>query len=465
MSKTADLRSVLSVYYDDPAAFFTDALGFAPDPWQCAVLRDIVTCRKVSVRSGQGVGKTALEAGLVIWFLLFRPFSRVVVTAPTMSQLYNVLWPEIAKWLSGSLVSDLLTWSKTRVEVVGEGDRWFAVAKTAKNPESMQGFHAEHMLFLVDEASGVDEPIMEAIVGTLSGAENRLLLCGNPTRTSGTFYDSFTRDRQSYACHHVSALDSPRTNRENIEALLRKYGKHSNVARVRVFGEPPLQEDDVFLPIALIERSINTDPPKHDAPDAIRIACDVARFGDDKTVIAYRIDERVVVYRKRRGQDTMKTAAEIVQLGDELRRKNPEYKRTIPVCIDVGGVGGGVVDRLTQLKKSDPARFGWLWIIPVHFGKVIKHRNYHDTTTLMFGILRDLLDPPGGGAPQVILPNDTELVAQLSSRKYSITIQSKAQIESKKAMKKRGLPSPDEADCVLLLCVPIKQRTEAIDLG
>lgn len=71
--------------------------------------------------------------------------------------------------------------------MVGNEKRWFAVARTATKPENMQGFHEDNMLFIVDEASGVADPIMEAILGTLSGANNKLLMCGNPTRTSGTF--------------------------------------------------------------------------------------------------------------------------------------------------------------------------------------------------------------------------------------------------------------------------------------
>lgn len=92
------------------------------------------------------------------------------------------------------LLSILLKWTKTYVYMVGNEKRWFGVARTATKPENMQGFHEDNMLFIVDEASGVADPIMEAILGTLSGANNKLLLCGNPTRTSGTFYDSHTRD-------------------------------------------------------------------------------------------------------------------------------------------------------------------------------------------------------------------------------------------------------------------------------
>ena len=91
------LLEALDYYYDHPVSFFEDILEFRPDEWQRAVLNDLQESNRVSVRSGQGVGKTALEAGAVLWFLTCRPYARVVATAPTMQQLYDVLWAEIAK--------------------------------------------------------------------------------------------------------------------------------------------------------------------------------------------------------------------------------------------------------------------------------------------------------------------------------------------------------------------------------
>ena len=145
---------------------------------------------------------------------------------------------------------------------------------------------------------------MEAILGTLSGINNKLLMCGNPTKTSGTFFDSHTADRANYRCRTVNSESSPRTNKENIKALERKYGRESNVYRVRVLGEFPLQEDDVFIPLSLIEASAMSEP--EDGPiESIHIGCDVARFGDDKTVIGYKVNEVATIHKKIRGQDTM----------------------------------------------------------------------------------------------------------------------------------------------------------------
>ncbi|TCX51940.1 MULTISPECIES: DEAD/DEAH box helicase family protein [unclassified Dehalobacter] len=454
-------RIKIPQYQKNPSLFCREVLKFEPDEWQEAALNDIAESNRVSIKSGQGVGKTGVEAAALLWFLTCFDNARVVATAPTMRQLHDVLWSEVAKWQAKSvLLSNILKWTKTYVYMLGYEKRWFAVARTATRPENMQGFHEDNMLFIVDEASGVSDPILEAILGTLSGVNNKLLMCGNPTKTSGVFYDSHTSDRALYRCHTVSSLDSRRTNKENIEALIRKYGKDSNVVRVRVFGQFPLQEDDVYIPLALIEASIMAEAQERPV-ETIDIGCDVARFGDDKTVIGFKINEKVEFFKKRNGQDTMRTAADIAFLGQTLIDKS-EYKFKIPIKVDDGGVGGGVVDRLRQIKRSNPAQYWWMEIIPVKFGVRIKHRYYYDSTTYMMNTVRELLsqeDEDGKTKPvELILPNDNDLVGQLSARKYSMTDNSKIKIESKDDMKKRGLPSPDEADCVLLLCLPVAMK-------
>lgn len=464
ISRADFFRKKLPAYRNSALLFAEEVLRFSPDDWQRRVLNDLSGYDRVTVRSGQGVGKTGVEAVAALWFLSCFPFARVVATAPTKQQLHDVLWSEIAKWQGKSpVLSEILAWTKTYIYLKGYEKRWFAVARTATKPENMQGFHEDNMLFIVDEASGVADPIMEAILGTLSGDNNKLLMCGNPTKTSGTFFDSHTRDRGSYRAHKVSSEDSPRTNKENIEALKRKYGADSNFVRVRVLGEFPLQEDDVYIPISLIDESIQLrrDFKPLPFPLSIHIGCDVARFGDDQTVIGSKVDELVTLNHKTRGQDTMNTADRIISLGESLIRK---YKWTgkIPVKIDDGGVGGGVVDRLRQIKRNSPERFAWLEVFPVKFGLRIKNKYYHDSTSYMLSVVKGLLAPfDDEGKPKpvgLILPDDDNLAAQLASRKYSITEQSKIRAESKDDMKKRGLPSPDEADCVLLLCLPVRIR-------
>lgn len=474
------IEESLTLWLNDPVMFFHEVLDFTPDDWQIEAAYNVRDKNRVAIKSGQGVGKTAFEAAIFLWFLTCFYNARVVCTAPTQQQLHDVLWSEVAKWMNNSpLLPALLKWTKTYVYMQGYEKRWFAVARTANKPENMQGFHEDNMLFIVDEASGVADPIMEAILGTLSGDNNKLLMCGNPTKTTGTFYDAFTVDRAIYALQTVSSRDSKRTNKSNIESLDRKYGPNSNVVRVRVDGKFPEQEDDVFIPASWIEDAISTQPPKATAMamglfvnergekvinrsgvESIDIGCDVARYGDDKTCISYKINEVVRMYKKYNGKDTVWTAGNIIQLYHMLR-ETYSFKGTIIVKVDDGGVGGGVTDQLKASKRLHPQEYAEMEVVPVNFGQSIRHKKYYDTTTYMMGLVREMIQPFDEEGkprkPQLILPNDSDLVGQLSCRKYDF-VGTKIKVESKDEMKKRGLSSPDEADCVLLAVLPYRQK-------
>ena len=454
------MKQAIFYYADHPTAFVKDIIQATPDKEQAKILESVAKNQLTTVRSGHGVGKSTVEAWVVIWFLLTRPFPKIPCTAPTQHQLFDILWAEISKWIRNNpiLQKDLI-WTKEKVYIKGYPEEWFAVARTASKPDALQGFHAEEVLYIIDEASGVDDKIFEPVLGALSTSGARLLMCGNPTQLSGFFYDSHHKNRASYTTFHIDGRNSSRVSQDFVQTIIRMYGEDSDVFRVRVAGEFPLQEEDIFIPLSLVEHSIMTEYSIPQKPTLLHIGADIARFGDDKTVIGYKANEKVTFYKKRCGQDTMKTADDIVLLGEQLVQK---YQPTepIPIKIDDGGVGGGVVDRLRQIKRNQPERFWWMEIYPVKFGQRIQHKHYYDSTTYMMAVVKKLLQPydeQGNPKPiELILPNDDDMAAQLSGRKYFLTENSKIKIESKKEMKKRGRPSPDEADCILLLCLPIK---------
>jgi phage terminase large subunit len=447
----ATLVDLIDLYWDDPVAFAQDMCEFFPDEDQAAVMMDVAKESKVSVRSGQGVGKTALEAVLVIWFLCCRPNPRVVATAPTMQQLYDVLWAEIAKWLNASKVKNLLKWTKTKVYMVGREDRWFATAKTATKPENMQGYHEEYMLFLVDEASGVADPIMEAILGTLTGDENKLLMCSNPTRTSGVFYDSHNRDREHYKTHKISSRNSKRTSKENIAMLERKYGIDSDVVRVRVDGEFPKAEADTFIALELAELASRLNVAL--SGGVLHLGVDVARFGDDETVIAPRIGGKVFNLQCYNKQDTMVTSGWVLATARQYLELFPNIIQ-VQIKIDDDGVGGGVTDRLNEViaEGSFPVPY---YIIPVHNGGKACDEHFENMGTEIWAVIRELLQLNfsaymQGKEPMVELPDDEMLISQLTTRKYRMTSRGRITLERKEDMKKRGLKSPDRADAVAL---------------
>lgn len=453
-------------YRADPVLFAREVLRFEPDGWQKESLEDLAVVPKVAIKSGQGVGKTGVEAVALLWFLTCFPYPRVVATAPTRQQLNDVLWAEVAKWQERSpLLRSLLKWTKTYIYMIGNEKRWFATARTATKPENMQGFHEDNMLFLVDEASGVTDPIMEAILGTLSGANNKLLLCGNPTKVSGTFYDAFTRDRKLYRCHTVSSMDSPRTNKENIESLIAKYGWDSNVVRVRVRGEFPKEEDDVFIGSELANQCTDRyyELPEGRGMSVVTLGVDVARFGDDETVIYENYKGRLKIAKTRRGQDLMATVGDIIWAYKRILQEHPESHEKIYVNIDDTGLGGGVTDRLKEVKKEQ--KLHKLQVIPINMAEKIETdtkagkdaaERYNNLTTHMWACLRELLKEK-----EIVLEDDPETVAQMSVRKYTMASNGKLEIEPKKELKKRGLDSPDRADALTLACYlgKIKKHT------
>lgn len=468
-----DKREFLKKCRHDPEFFARRVCHFTPDVWQTEAFKALAENPKVAIKSGQGVGKTAFEAVVFLWFLTCYKNARVVATAPTRQQLNDVLWSEIAKWQNESrMLRKILKWTKTYVYFMTDenGKRWFGVARTATKPENMQGFHEDNMLFIVDEASGVGDPIMEAILGTLTGKNNKLLLCGNPTKASGTFYDSFNKDRKMYCCFTVSSEDSPRTSRDAIESLIAKYGYDSNVVRVRVRGLFPTQDDDVFIGIDLLEQCGTRlyELPEGKGSANIIIGCDVARFGDDETVIYLNDRGRIRLAKHYRGQDLMRTAGELARLykeiiaGENAKKEQAEaeggrytpYFGNIFIQIDDTGLGGGVTDRLREVKADE--KLDRMMVIPINAAEKIETdtvegkeaaQYYNNLTTHMWATVRDLLK-----AKDIEIEDDDMTFGQMSSRKYRTASNGKLELESKADMKKRGLDSPDRGDALALSC-------------
>ncbi len=437
------------LWRNDIALFAWDNFRFVPDEWQSKAFKKVQRSKRISIKSGQGVGKTAATAIIFLWFLVCFPNSRIVATAPTRQQLNDVLWAEIEKWRQKSpLLVHILKWTKTYIYFVGREKRWFGVARASSKPENMQGFHEDNMLFVVDEASGVDEAVLEAIRGTLTGINNKLLLVGNPTQTSGMFYDSHNSEKASWDTLTVDAEKSNRTDKENIAALKKKYGADSNVVRVRVHGLFPLAEDDVFIPFSDVEKAMMLDFGEDHEVLKLSLGVDIARFGDDETVVYSNASNLINLEYRRTKQDLMVTSGVVIQKYKELASRYPNYHGLIFVYIDDTGMGGGVTDRLREVKYEQGLHR--MVIMPVNFASSppeFAEESYTNISGYMWGVLKELFRQKA-----LSLPNDEELSAQLTTRKYKVNSKGKIQLESKEEMKKRKLPSPDMGDALALSC-------------
>lgn len=439
------LIEAMSFYGDHPYEFVCDAIldssrtNTYPDKNQELILKSLSNNkRRKAIKSGHGVGKTALLSWIIIWFMFTRPYCRIPCTAPTQAQLFDILWAEINKWINkmpDKRLSSLLEVTSTHVYNRLNPETWFAVAKTSNKPENMQGFHAEEILFVIDEASGVKSEIFEVISGALSTEGAMCIMTGNPTQISGTFYDAFHKNRDTWDTFTVSCINSDRVSRDYIETMKKDYGEDSNIFRVRVLGEFPIAQDDTLIPLSWAEQAAMNEFEKPSERASIHIGCDVARYGDDSTEIYVRMENTIVSSNTYRKQSTMETVGNIMLL------INKYDDRLIYVNVDDTGVGGGVTDRLVELCSNNK----FVTINPVNNGsssnsKYLKNKG----TEVWYNMKLRIRD--------ISIPNDEQLIAQLTTRKYKIGSNGLIELESKDKMKERGLKSPDKADA-LALCL------------
>lgn len=413
-----------------------------PELWQGEFLRDVGAAiqegqRRFSVRAGHGVGKTTLEAWLILWFVLFFRDLKVPVTANSQDQLRDVVWAEVARWHRElpEFLRDMIEVSAERVTIKADPEGAFAVARTARpeRPEALQGFHAKVLAFFLEEASGIEDIIFETAGGALSSEDSWVFMFANPTRTSGYFFRSHHENRASWRCYHVPCSRSSRVSPTYAETMAAEYGTDSNAYRVRVLGDFPVSEDDAVVPLGLIEAAIDRDVSPSEAGTVWGL--DVARFGDDSTCLVKRRGNMMLEpSREWKKADLMQTAGMIAKEYAET----PVGQRPSAINVDVIGLGGGVVDRLRELGL--PVR-------GINVGEAAS------TSPHLYMRLRDELwfkAREWFDSRAVTMPNDKALIGELVGPKYKVESSGKLKVESKDDMKKRGVKSPNRADAFCL---------------
>ena len=437
-SKDNPFTQLLTRYHSDPVAFAREVIGIEPDAWQVELLDAIAAPneRRISVRSGHGVGKSTGVAIAAIWHVLLRFPSKTVVTAPTSSQLFDACFAEmknVAKRLKPPF-GELLEIKSDRIELKSHPESTFISCRTsrAEQPEALAGVHSQHVLLIADEASGVPNAVFEAASGSMSGHSATTVLTGNPTRNTGFFYDTHTRLREDWYTMHVSCVDSSRVSDDFVEDMKRRYGEDSPAYHVRVLGNFPPSEEDTVIPVSLIEHAMaNTIKIDEDTPAIWGV--DVARQGGDSSVLARRQGPVIHPLTVWRNLDLMQLTGAIKAEYDIL----PPSKRPIEIIVDSNGFGAGVLDRLRELEL--PAR-----------GLNVSERSSQKETYLnlraeLWFKAKEWLE-----GMDVVLPKDDGLYADLAAPRYHFTSSGKMQVEGKEAMKKRGVNSPDRADAVCL---------------
>lgn len=452
----------LALYSSDPEGFVLWAFPWGepgelenfegPELWQREILRDlglglisVERAIQLARASGHGIGKSALVAWIILWAISTFEDTRGVVTANTENQLKTKTWVEVAKWYRLFLARELFKLTATALfSADPEHERTWRIDMvpwSERNTEAFAGLHnqGKRILVVFDEASAIPDVIWEVTEGALTDRNTQIIwICfGNPTRNKGRFRECFTGGKFAHRWKSA-AIDSRTvrfTDKEQIARWEQDYGADSDFFRIRVRGVFPRVDSESFIPYDLARAAVGRDVGPQAAN--VLLGVDVGRFGDDPSVIYPRCgrdasSRPVEVYY---GLDTMSFVQKIVHAF--------HHYRAAYIFVDEGGVGGGVVDRLRQLRIP---------VIGVDFGSNPDGTNlesgvrYANKRAEIWGGLRDWLS--GGSIIERIPGSDLTLVDELIGPNYGLNGREAIQLESKKDMRRRGVPSPNVADAL-----------------
>lgn len=419
-----------------------------PDDWQIEVLVTLGEMLRagiglsdalpvlLAVASGHGIGKTALISWIILWFISTRAHPQIVVTAGKKDQLMGKTWRELAKWHRMSINAAWFEWRATKLENVLYPETWNAVAIAwSKNaPENFAGTHEEHVLVIFDEASAIDDCIWEVTDGAMTTPGAIWIAFGNPTRNNGRFAQCFGKFRALWKTWHIDSRTAKMANRRLLDMWVELYGEDSDFVRVRVRGQFPRAGDLQFISSEDTAAAVGRPAVGFEAYGRV-LSMDVARHGMDQSVILCRQGRKITKIKKMRIPDLMQLAA---RAAEEIDAFKPDT-----VFVDATGMGWGVVDRLRQLNYTN--------VIGVQVGeKALNPDRFNDRRAELWYAMREWIQDGGS------LPNDQELIDELTSVEYGFDGNQRYVIESKDDMKARDLPSPDTADALALsFCAPV----------
>ena len=470
--------------------FAHDILGSRLDTEQEDILYSIQTEKRVSVVSGTARGKDFVAANAGMCFLYLTPKwnernelienTKVALTAPTDRQVKDIMMPEISRLYNKAknrgvvLPGKLLTYGiRTPYE------EWFLTGFKAdeNNHEAWSGFHAVNTMFLVTEASGMNESIFDAIEGNMQG-NSRMALFFNFNSPVG--YAARSQRSERWVKHRLNSLTAPNVVEKKIvipgqvdyewvkdklelwaipiEDHERKdelddfqfegqWYRPEDLCRIKVLGKAPKVADDVLIPLQWVEVAQQRWQINYSKSATLKLGTDVAGMGRDCTVHCYRYGNYVERFDKHNSggrADHMAVAGKIRQVLD----MNYDSKASI----DTIGEGAGVYSRLVELgyeKRIASCKFS-KW--PEHlsrdkFTDVTGQRQFANHRAYLFWAVRDWLDPKNGNNP--MLPPGGTLANEASQIRYRMRSDGKIEIEPKEDIKKRLGHSPDEFESLV----------------
>ncbi len=469
-------------YDNDPVGFCHDVLHITPwgryagmDPAHASQVDFLEAVRdhdQTAWRTGHKLSKSTSDAILAIWWTLCIPRGRVTISAPSSDQIEDIIWPEIRLLYEGrhpgqgpaakSLnIGRLYKNADNGLEIT---DGWGIIGVSTDKPERMAGRSGSRQLVIIDEASGYDEQILEAVFGNMAGG-GKVVLTGNPTQVVGTFYDAFNTKRAAWKLLHTPSTASPNFfpgAAPHVEGLAtpkwlklrtEDWGGPGNpIYDVRVLGEYPTRGEMCVVSLALVEAARarwKTTPEE----GRLELGVDPSRGGGDEAIVAWRRGLRVAGLRALPvdAKDTRmppghQVGARVAQLARELHELKPGAMEP-RIKVDAIGIGSSVVDYLWANHRdefeivavnSSESASEWIEVRP---GRTAKDEYDNLRAQVGFGVADFLRS---GGA----LPDDGKLHADLVAAKYRLTQRGKQAIEPKDDIKKRLGRSPDRGDAV-----------------
>lgn len=454
---------VLRSYYNDPVAFAHDCIrwpeGKSLAPYQAKLLRRLVKHKKVGGRAPHGVGKTTTEAIAILWFAITRDAAsaatgkdwKCITTAGAWRQLEKYLWPEIHKW------AKLIRWERvgrapfTRHELLRLNlnlEHGSVSAVASDNAAYIEGAHADSIFYVFDEAKAIPPDTFDAAEGAFSGGdaagEAFGLTMSTPGEPNGRFYEICTRKHglEDWYPVHITLEEAVACGRVDPEWAIkrgRQWGTDSALYANRVLGEFHSADEDGVIPLSWIEAAV--ERWKHNEGRELgpltTVGSDIARSGEDDTVLALRHSNRINELRSTHHEDTMKTTGRI----GGILEANPGAV----AIVDTDGLGAGVTDRLRELEHP---------VVAFHAGAKTDKRDrskelgFANVRAAAWWALREALDPAYD--PVIELPDIPELLGDLTAPHWKIDSNSRILIEAKVEIKKRIGRSTDTGDAVVM---------------
>lgn len=428
-----------------------------PEQWQRELLRDIGIDLRMggdagcvirdAIAAGHGVGKSAFVSWLALWAISTKANTRGVVTANTDTQLRTKTWAELSKWHGLFIARELFRFTATSIFSADASTqkqwRIDAIPWSATNPEAFAGLHNQgnRLLIIFDEASAIDDIIHEVIEGALTDADTQILCLnfGNPTRTTGKFYQRIAGQAYGWRVRKVDSRTVRFSNKALIDAWITEYGEDSDFVRVRVKGEPPRAGLTTFISAEVVFHARHRRVPLGETlmhPKIIGV--DQAGFGDDKSVITVRQGDKVLLQMKYSGMDDVDLSNRVIDVWRKFdTRGHQDPGVSMVVCEVVGLAGSGVWSILKRVPNMP---------LQVYSPAAMMNDDspFFNLRAEMWGRMKRWLE-------RAEIPDDDELGEQLTSIEYGQSLQrQKIQLESKKAIKAAGRTSPDCADSLAM---------------